>query len=114
MPFMIAAMPCSRMPKCTYRDAYSPGAKFFHVLTEVLFEGVRSADPPTSSGSDSAVALRTAPNAARLATLPFSLVKVGILAAQFGGRLPASRRSSSLASSGNALAYAARQAVHSA
>ena len=63
--------------------------KFFHALTDVLFDGVRSAEPPTSSGSASAVALSTAPNAARVATLPFSFVNVGIFASQFGRQLAA-------------------------
>jgi len=41
-------------------------------------------------------------DAARLATLPFSFVKLGILLAQFCGRSPTSRRSSSFASVGYA------------
>src|SRR6185437_13742318 len=82
--------------------------------TDVLFDGVRSAEPPTSSGSDGAVALSARPNAARLAMVPLSFVKLGILLAQSAGRLPASRRSYSFASSGYALAYAAHWSFQSA
>src|SRR4029077_13293797 len=88
--------------------------KFFQVLTEVLFDGVKSAEPPNSSGSTSAVALSTAPNAARLATFPFSLVNGGIFFAQSLGRRPSRRRASSVDSSGQSFTYAFPLAVHAA
>ena len=74
----------------------------------MLFDGVRSADPPISSGSTPPIALSTVPNAARLATMPFSVVNVGIFVVpvraaarrRAGARAPARR-------SGFAAAYAA-------
>src|SRR4051812_16161396 len=97
-----------------YRAARSSGVKLAHAFTDVLFDGVRSADPPMSSGRNSAVALSATPNALRLATAPFSLVKVGSFFDQSDDRLPESRRSSSVASSGNAFLYAASRPFHSA
>ena len=60
MPFMIAPMPCSRMPKCSTRPA---SGSAFHILVArssgrndgtpsmvVLLEPARSAEPPHSSG----------------------------------------------------------------
>ena len=67
-----------------------------------------------SSGRTSAVAFSTAPKAARLATLPFSFVNVGIFDSQPGMRLPDQRRVSSFASSGCAAAYAFHFSFHSA
>ena len=76
MPLTIDAAACSRMPKCSTRpyglaDQESverrSGAKDFAVSMVVLFEPARSAEPPQSSGSSSAIALMTLPDAARVA-----------------------------------------------
>ena len=111
---MIAAMPCSRIPKCMYRLSYSPGAKFFHVFTAVPFDGVRSADPPISSGSTPTSALSTVFDAARLATEPLSFVNDGIAFSHPSGSRPSNRRSSSFASAPKAWQYAFHRFVHSA
>ncbi len=68
---------------------------------------MRSAEPPISSGITAASALSTVLDAARLATLPFSLVKSGIACVPAGWQLAAAcAASSSFASLPNAPAYA--------
>ena len=97
MPFMIAPMPCSRMPKCSTRPVTgSP----FHILVErsagmndgapsmvVLLDSARSAEPPQNSGTVSAMALIAAPDALRVATPLGSAGKVGSSSSQPCGRL---------------------------
>ena len=51
MPFIAAAMPCSRMPQWMKRPEKSVGVIAFIDLVRVLFEPVRSAEPPIISGS---------------------------------------------------------------
>ena len=58
------------------------GPKLGAPFTIVLVEDARSAEPPTSSGTFGAIALITTPDAARLATLPLSAVKVGMKSSQ--------------------------------
>ncbi len=70
-----------------------------------MVEGSRSAEPPTSSGSAAAMAFITVPPASRVATLPFSAVKVG--QGSSAGSLPSRARSKVAASSGLAAFQAA-------
>ncbi len=96
MPFMIAPMACSRMPKCSTRPAYGSPWNIFDerscgmndgtLSMVVLLEPARSADPPHSSGSVVAAALMTLPEATRVATPLGSASKVGSEAAQPDGR----------------------------
>ncbi len=104
MPFMIAPMPCSRMPKWKLRPAWSSGPNVPGPLSIVLFDGARSALPPISSGTFAAIALSVVPDAARLATAPFSAVNVGIAESQPTGSSPRQRRANSAARSGCAAA----------
>ena len=76
MPFMIEPMACSRMPKCMVRpyglpgnifDCRSVGRKLGSPSMVVLFDSARSAEPPHNSGSLSAKASSTLPEAARVA-----------------------------------------------
>ena len=124
MPFMIAPMACSRMPKCSTRPASgSP----FHILVErsfgrndgapsmvVLLDSARSAEPPHSSGTRSAIALMTAPDALRVAT-PFSSAgKVGRSSAQPSGRVRVCSRSKRATSADGLRAQASYDVCHSA
>ncbi|CAM3924783.1 hypothetical protein ISCU110981_19900 [Isoptericola cucumis] len=108
-------MPCSRMPKCSVRPYSCPGNFLVECSTGmndgwpsivVLLEPARSADPPHSSGSTSARALRTLPDAARVAT-PFSdASKTGSSSVQPAGSVRETSRSSSAAPSGLAVRHA--------
>src|SRR3954447_2650486 len=105
MPFMIAPMACSRMPKCSTRPA---SGSAFHILVArspgrndgapsmvVLFDSARSAEPPQSSGSCPAIALITLLEALRVA-IPFSSAgNDGRWSAQPSGRLRGWSRSNS-------------------
>ena len=81
MPFMIAPMPCSRMPKWSTRPASgsafhifvarSPGRNDGTPSMVVLLEPARSAEPPQSSGRIGGDALITVPEATRVA-MPFA------------------------------------------
>ncbi len=51
MPFMAAAMPCSRTPKWMKRPEKSAAVIAFIDLVRVLLEPVRSAEPPIISGT---------------------------------------------------------------
>jgi hypothetical protein len=78
----------------------------------------RSAEPPHSSGSGSASAVRTLPDAARVETefaFPsFSAGKLGMFAAQPSGSERVDIRRSSAARSGLAAAQASNRVSHSA
>ena len=124
MPFMIAPMPCSRMPKWSTRPWYGSA---FHSSTPppsgrndgadlivVLLEPARSAEPPQSSGISGASALITSPEATRVAT-PFSLASnVGSASARPSGRVRALSRCRSVALSGLAFDQASYFSSHSA
>ena len=103
IPLRIAPMPCSRIPKWSTRPASgSP----FHIADErsfgrndaafsivVLLDSARSAEPPQSSGTASATALITAPDALRVA-MPFSSAgNVGRVSVQPSGRVRVCSRS---------------------
>ena len=103
MPFMIAPMACSRMPKCSTRPwsgsafqslvARSPGMNDGAPSIVVLLDSARSAEPPHSSGISPATALMTAPLALRVA-MPFSSAgKVGSLSVQPRGSVRVCSRS---------------------
>ena len=98
MPFMMAPMACSRMPNQKLRPPGVAAVKCGAPLTVVRFEPARSAEPPMSSGILPAIALRTTPEAARLATaagIDFSRVRAAMLHGSaasrvlevFGGRM---------------------------
>ena len=128
MPFMIAPIACSRMPKCSVRPYGPPG----HILVwcsagmklgspsiVVLLLSARSAEPPHSSGSTSASAVSILPDAARVETefgLPsFSAGKLGSASVQPSGSVRVAIRSSSAAArSGFAAAQASNSVCHSA
>ena len=60
-------MPCSRTPKWKLRPALLVAVNTPPPLISVLFEPVKSPDPPISSGSFGAMALIVFPDAARVA-----------------------------------------------
>src|SRR5262249_51579957 len=66
-------MACSRMPKCMLRPPGSPRSRLPapSKVSLVLVEGARSPAPPSSQGTRLAIALRTLPEASRVA-MPFS------------------------------------------
>src|ERR1044071_5630381 len=82
----------------------------------VRFEPVRSAEPPTSSGSIGFNTSSTFWEAFRVgivSALPFSSsTKEAILLSNSGGRFPATRRSNSAASAGNSFEYFLRSELH--
>ena len=75
-------------------------------------EGARSAEPPTSSGTLSAMALSTAPEAARVAICP-PTSNCGRARSQPSGSFPASVLWNSAAGSWSSLAYADSVPFHS-
>lgn len=99
-------MPCSRTPKWMERPGrsrendVSPGSPTF-------VDSVKSAEPPTSSGSLGARAARTFPEAFRVDKEIWSR-KSGRSCSQPRGRPPAITRSHSAASSGSAAAQRSR------
>ena len=93
-------MPSSRTPKNTLRPAAS-SAKCALDLKIVFVEAVKSAAPPNSSGTTSAIAFITVCPALRVAT-GFSVAKLGIAFSHPAFSLPACVRSNSAAGSGNA------------
>ena len=119
MPELIAAIACSRTPKWRLRprvapfaadrplavgDLRSPGSGSRPApLSAVSVEGLRSAEPPMSSGTRAAIALMTFPPAERVASGLSAVVKVGMSASQPFGSSPAITRSNSAARSGWAL-----------
>src|SRR4030095_15551495 len=103
MPFTMAAIECSRMPKWKFLPPGVPGSKFPapSYLRVVLFDEPRSAEPPSSHGMFWASTFSTWPEASRPA-MPFgSGLNTGRFLSQPAG---SSRRcicSTSVASSGN-------------
>ncbi len=100
MPFIAAAIPCSRIPKYMLRPPSAPGPRSSAPSISVLVEPPRSAEPPSSSGSTGASALSTVPDAARVAVGGVSGGKEGSAPSQPSGNRPAIRRVSSRAASG--------------
>ena len=99
MPFIAAAMPCSRMPECIKRPLNWPGPITAIAFVWVLLEPVRSAEPPIISGtaamSNSSVssdALRVAISCDFAAAFTFIWRTAPTSAA---GSLPTMRRSNS-------------------
>ncbi len=106
MPFISAAIACSRMPKWIVRpygsasgSGLSAGRKELVLSIVVLLEPARSAEPPHSSGITAPSAWRTLPEAARVAT-PLPTSKTGIFSSQPVGSSPLATRSYSAARSG--------------
>src|SRR4026207_927902 len=64
-PFTVAAMACSRMPKCRFFPVGLSASKSPAPLnvSVVLFEGPRSAEPPRNHGTFCARTFRTLPEA---------------------------------------------------
>src|SRR4051794_34389993 len=94
MPFMIEPMACSRIPKCSTRPYLLPlhelvchcsGVKLGWPSGVVLLDSARSAEPPQSSGRTGAIALRSAPDALRVATPLSSAGEDGRAAGPPGG-----------------------------
>ena len=127
MPFMIEPIACSRIPKCRVRPYGPPG----HILVwnsagvklgspsmVVLLLSARSAEPPHSSGTITASAESTLPEAARVETafaLPsFSVGKLGRFLAQPAGSSRRIIRSSSAAPSASPAAQSSKRCCHSA
>ncbi len=119
MPFISAAMECSRIPKWIVRPyGFAPGrglpsGRNDEVLSiVVLFEPARSAEPPHSSGMTAPSACSTLPDAARVATaLPVS--NDGRWSSQPSGSSPAAIRSNSAACSGRVERQSANPFSHS-
>src|SRR4030095_4953438 len=72
-PFTIAAIACSRIPKCRFLPPGVPGSTSPAPsnLSIVLFDGPRSAEPPRNHGMFCARTLSTCPDASRPAR-PFA------------------------------------------
>ena len=83
-------------------------------MRAVSVEELRSAEPPSSSGTRAAIALMIFPPAERVAIGLSAVVKVGMSASQPFGSSPEITRSNSAARSGWALRYASNRARHSA
>ena len=128
MPDEIAAIACSRTPKWTLRPAqpHSPPTapcrsagwndglwKSPAPLSAVSVEGLRSAEPPTSSGTRAAIALMTLPPAERVAIGLSVAANFGSSASHPAGSSPFVTRSNSAARSGCALRYASKRARQS-
>src|ERR1043165_7713937 len=81
IPFTIAAIECSRMPKCRFfpegLSAWKSPAEM--KVSVVLFDGPRSADPPRNHGISCASTFSTLPEASRPATPFESAGKTGRL-----------------------------------
>ena len=125
MPFMMAPMPCSRMPKCSTRPASgSPvhwsverlsGMKDEASSIVVLLDSARSAEPPHSSGITPATALITAPDALRVATPLGSASKVGSASASPTGSARVCMRSKVATTSSDAARFhASKRSCHAA
>src|SRR5437773_377628 len=67
IPFRMAPMPCSRMPKWKLRPANAPRWIAGESAMRVRVEGSRSALPPASDGTSSAAAFSTTLPCARVA-----------------------------------------------
>ena len=86
-PFMIEPIACSRTPKWRFRP---PGLAAWRSpapsnVSVVLFDGPRSAEPPSNHGTFCASALRTLPDASRPATPLASAGNIGRLRSQPSG-----------------------------
>ncbi len=123
MPFKIAPMPCSRMPKCSVRPYGLPGHIFVWCSAGmndgspsmvVLFDSARSAEPPHSSGSTGASAVRILPEARRVPVPLGSAGKPGSAASQPSGSWCLASRSNSALRSALAAAQVLNDASHSA
>src|SRR6202012_1144783 len=123
MPFMIAPMPCSRMPKCRVRpyllpgnifDSRSCGRKDGSPFIVVSLLPARSAEPPRSWGSGVASALSPPPDALRVATPLGSALNSGSALAQPSGRARLAIRSNSAFWSACFPAQASKDLAHSA
>ena len=123
MPFMMAPMPCSRMPKCRLRPyglvlqvsvVMSSGPNDGSPLITVLLEPARSADPPHSSGSVAPNACSVASDALRVATPLASGSHTGRSSAQPSGSSRRDSLSNSALCSGLAAAHASNFFCHSA
>ena len=104
MPFITEPIACSRMPKCSTRPYQSPenillacsgGRKLGSPFGVVLLEPARSAEPPQSSGSTGAIAVRMSPDATRVATPFSSASQLGSASVQPSGRVRVRIRSKS-------------------
>src|SRR4029450_8874418 len=113
-PLTIAAIECSRMPKCRFLPLGLPDWKLPapSYVSVVLFDGARSADPPRNHGMFCASTLSTLPDASRPAMPLASAAKTGRLRSHPSGRSRRCIASISFASSGYVVRYDARSAVH--
>lgn len=79
-----------------------------------MLDGVRSAEPHSSSGNASAHAANTFPDELRVASALSPTDQRGSLAAQSAGSAPLRRRLSSACSAGYLAAYASKSLPHAA
>src|SRR5438876_3290500 len=116
----MAPMPCSRMPKCRVRPYGLPGhiavwwlagMKDGSPAIVVRLLSARSAEPPHSSGSTCARAVRIVPEALRVAMPLASAGNSGSALVQPSGRRRTAIRSNSALRSGLALAHSERNAL---
>src|SRR5260370_33826850 len=79
MPFTIAPIACSRMPKWNLRGFKFPASKSPAPsnVSRVFVDGYKSAEPPISQGSFLAMALRTLEDESRVARPLASAANVG-------------------------------------
>ena len=70
MPLQMAAMACSRTPKCRLEPVRSSAEKSPRPFMLDLLEGARSAEPPIRFGMRLARRLSTSPEEARVALGP--------------------------------------------
>src|SRR5437764_451682 len=122
IPWRIAPMPCSRMPKCRVRPSQSPGKDVVEYSggtndgspsIVVLLLSARSAEPPHSSGSAGAIALITSPDAFRVAIPLLSALNAGSASIHPPGRVREASRSNSARRSALAPPHASNARFHS-
>jgi len=93
-------MACSRTPKWIFLPSGVSELNAFDLLIHVIFEGARSAEPPTNSGKISANKLITLPDET-LDAIPFSSAGNSTnLSCQFSGSFPSNLLENSFANSG--------------
>src|ERR1700754_3025317 len=88
IPFTIAPMACSRMPKWKFRPLLPVAVNDAKLFRFVFVEGARSAEPPMKLGSFAARSLITLPEASRVDRGLSVALKEGKTISQPLGRSP--------------------------